>query len=59
MEEWIKMCWEFPGCPVVRALHFHFGDHRFEQVATRDQKQKKIVWYVYTMGYYSAIKRMK
>ena len=53
------MCWEFPGCPVVRALHFHFGDHRFEQVSIRDQKQKKIVWYVYTMGYYSAIKRMK
>ena len=60
MVEWIKMYWEFPGCPVVRALHFHFRDHRFEQAATDDQKKKKkMVWYVYTMEYYSAIKRMK
>ena len=41
MVEWIKIYWEFPGCPVVRALHFHFRDHRFEQAATDDQKKEK------------------
>ena len=51
MVGWIKMYWKFPGCPVVRALNFHFRDHRFEQAATDDQKKKKkkMVWYVYTM----------
>ena len=56
--------WEFPGSPVVRALHFHCRRHgSIPGQGTKSHKlhaattTTKKMWYIYTMKYYSAIKK--